>query len=101
MLKIQNMCETNRVIRVKILPRSSKNQVVDMAEGVVRVKLTAPPVDGQANRALKKFLSSILKVPKTDIEIVSGAKSRNKSLVVHGVSSGHVKDILCKAIKKQ
>ncbi|MCD6262377.1 MAG: YggU family protein [Deltaproteobacteria bacterium] len=94
------MCETDKVIKVKILPRSSRNQVVDITEGVFKVKLTAPPVEGQANKALKKFFSSILKVPKTDIEIVAGTKSRNKSLVIHGVSSHHIKALLYKAIKQ-
>ena len=44
-------------IRVKVLPRSSKNQIVGKEEGAYRVKLTSAPVDGQANKALIKFLA--------------------------------------------
>ena len=79
------------VIRVKVLPRSSVNQVVGDEEGVIRVKLTAPPVEGKANKALVQFLSRQLGVPKRDVEIVSGDRSRVKSIRINGLSIEDVK----------
>ena len=47
------MADTKTIIRVRVLPRTSKNQVVGMDGGIFKVKLTAPPVEGKANKALR------------------------------------------------
>jgi len=91
-VKGQNLNST--VIRVRVLPRSSRNEVAGRDDGVFRIKLTAPPVEGRANKALKKFLSSRLGVPKSDIELVSGGRSRTKSVRIHGLSPGKVERLL-------
>jgi uncharacterized protein (TIGR00251 family) len=66
-------------IKIRVLPRSSKNEVVGkMADGTLKIKLTAPPVDGKANDALIKLLSEYFNQPKNKIKIVAGATSKNK-----------------------
>ncbi len=67
-----------KIINLKITPRASKNDLQKLSAANWRVKLTAAPVDGQANQALIKFLSKELKVSQGQIEIVKGQKSRNK-----------------------
>ena len=79
------MTDTKTIIRVRVLPRTSKNQIVGMDGGVFKVKLTAPPVEGKANKALVSFLAKKLGLPKRDIEIVSGEHSREKSIRVSGL----------------
>ncbi|MBW1827799.1 MAG: YggU family protein [Deltaproteobacteria bacterium] len=79
------MTDTKTIIRVRVLPRTSKNQIVGMDGGVFKVKLTAPPVEGKANKALVSFLGKKLGLPKRDIEIVSGEHSREKSIRVSGL----------------
>ena len=80
------MTDTKTIIRVRVLPRTSKNQIVGMDGGVFKVKLTAPPVEGKANKALVQFLAKKLGLPKRDIEIVSGEHSREKSIRINGLS---------------
>ncbi|OGH87842.1 MAG: hypothetical protein A3J93_05120 [Candidatus Magasanikbacteria bacterium RIFOXYC2_FULL_42_28] len=69
----------NMKLKIKVIPRSSKNEIIGpMADGVIKVKLTAPPVDNAANEALIKLLSKEYQTPKSRIKIISGEKSKNK-----------------------
>ena len=74
------------VIQVKVAPRSSRNHIVGEQKGVYKVKLTAPPVEGRANKALKELLAKKLGLPKGNIEIISGERSRTKSIRIYGLS---------------
>ncbi len=76
--------------RVRVVPRASRNRIAGIQEGVVRIQLTAPPVEGAANEALVTFLSSVLRVPKRDVEIVSGQSARQKVVSVSGLSPDEV-----------
>lgn len=73
-------------IVARIIPKSSRNEIVGMEGGIVKIKVTAPPVDGLANRAVIELFSKELKIPKKDIAIISGEKSKNKKIRIHGVS---------------
>lgn len=65
-------------VYVKVSPRSSKNEVTKISEGEYKVKLTAAPVEGQANMALIEILSKYFKVAKSNIEIVGGKTAKIK-----------------------
>lgn len=67
------------VLRVKIQPNCSKNEIIER-DGQIKVKLTAAPIEGKANKALIEFLSETFKVPKTSITIVKGETSREKTV---------------------
>jgi len=75
---------------VRVLPRSSRNEVVGESEGVLRIKLTSPPVDGAANKTLVQFLSDKLDVSKSRITIVTGQTGRSKVIAVSGVSKAEM-----------
>lgn len=75
--------EQDLVFKVHIQPRSAANQIAGVREDAVKIRLTAPPVDGEANRACIKFLAKQLNVAKSDLEIISGAGSRSKKIRVH------------------
>jgi uncharacterized protein (TIGR00251 family) len=75
------------VIRVKVLPRSSRNEMAGKADGAYRIKLTAPPVEGKANKALINFLAKKTGLPKRKFQIVSGEHSRNKTVRIQTLSS--------------
>lgn len=77
-------------LEIKVQPRSSRNQILGEKEGVLRVKLTAPPVDGEANQALLEFLARQLKIPRKNLRIIRGEGSRQKLLEVTGLSGGDV-----------
>lgn len=74
-------------LEIKVQPRSSKNQVVGEYEGALKVKLTAPPVEGEANKALIVFLAGLLKIPKKNVVLLKGESSRNKILEIRGVDT--------------
>ena len=77
-----------------LVPRSSKNLIIGKEAGVYRIKVTAPPVDGKANKALVNLLSKRLRVPKRDIEIVSGKSSRLKSVRISGSSHERISRLM-------
>ncbi len=74
-------------IRVKVIPRARTNQISGvMDDGSLKVRLTAPPVDGKANQALIDMLADTLDLPKSNISILSGSHSRNKTVGIVGIS---------------
>lgn len=70
------------LIKIKVIPRSSKNELIKLEDRTYKLKLTAPPVDGEANEALLKFLCKEFAVSKSQIQIVKGATSRNKTIEI-------------------
>jgi uncharacterized protein (TIGR00251 family) len=75
------------VIAVRVAPRGSRNEVCGLAGDAVKVRLTAPPVDGKANVALAKFLAMKLDISPGRISLIAGAKGRNKRVSVAGISA--------------
>jgi uncharacterized protein (TIGR00251 family) len=69
-------------IYIKVSPRSSKNEIVKVSEGEYKAKLTAAPVDGQANEALIKLLAKFFGVSKSAITIVGGKTAKIKMVDV-------------------
>ena len=81
-------------LRVRVRPRASANAIDGVREGVLVVRVTAPPADGRANDAVRKLIAGRLRVGVTRVEIVRGAGSRDKLLRVHGVSESRLRAIL-------
>lgn len=78
-------------IAVRITPRSSRNEVAEILnDGTVKIRLTAPPVEGQANQALVKFLGEVLDVAPSNIEIVAGQTGRDKLVTILGMTAEEV-----------
>lgn len=70
-------------ITVKIIPRSSTNKIIgETTDGILKIKLTAAPVDGEANKKLISFLSKVWDIPKSKIKITKGETSRNKIIEI-------------------
>ncbi len=72
---------------VKVQPKASKDEFAEVLESTpvdrIKIRITAPPVDGKANTYLIKFLAKIFKVPKSNITIKNGETGRNKHLIIH------------------
>ncbi len=79
------------VFEVRVAPRASRSRVIGVQDGALKVALTAPPVDGAANEALRKLLAKTLGVSKSDVEIVRGDRARIKVLRVHGIRAADVR----------
>ncbi len=69
------------LLKIKIIPNSSKNQILPDGD-IIKVKVTAQPIENKANKALIELLSKELKVPKTKIEIIKGLTSKEKNVLL-------------------
>lgn len=69
-------------IYVKVSPRSSKNEVTKISEGEYKVKLTAAPVDNQANEMLIRVLEQYFDVPKSTLKIIGGKTAKTKLIEI-------------------
>jgi len=78
------------VIKIKLLPRSSKSQIMGKEGDVYKVKVNSPPVDGEANKELISLLSKRLKQPKSSFEIITGKTSRMKTVRILGIDEASV-----------
>ena len=75
---------------VRLTPRSAVERVEEVVDGVLKVKVMAPAVEGAANNALIRLLAEELGIARRDVRIVAGAASRQKLVVVDGVDPGEV-----------
>ena len=82
----------NLIIKLKISPNASKNEIIKTEE-MVKVKITAQPIENKANKALVEFLSKNFKVPKSSIEIVKGETSKEKTILFKNISSEKMVEI--------
>ena len=73
--------EKGFLLNLRISPNASKNEIIKSDDGSIKVKITAQPVDGKANKALIEFLSKTFKIPKTSIDIVRGETSKDKTVL--------------------
>ncbi|MFA5928365.1 MAG: DUF167 domain-containing protein [Candidatus Margulisiibacteriota bacterium] len=75
------------ILNIRLQPRSSRNQLIGFqADGRLKIKLVAPPVDNEANEELVKYLAKTLHIAKQNIEIIKGQTSRDKLLRITGVT---------------
>ena len=75
---------------VRLTPRGGADRVDGVVDGVLRVRVAAPAVDGAANQALLRLLATELEIPRTSIRIVAGAGGRGKLIVAEGLQSGQL-----------
>lgn len=88
-------------VAVRITPRMAKNEIYDILEdGTIKIRLTAPPVDGKANQALIEFLAKILSVPPSSMEIIAGQTGRDKLITIMGLNSDQVQQRILQGITK-
>lgn len=78
------------LLDIRVIPRAPRSAVAGVRDGALLVRLAAPPLDGEANDALIALMSSVLDVPKRDLAIVSGERSRRKRLRIAGLTPASV-----------
>ncbi len=81
------------VFDVQVVPRASRDKLGPVVGDRLKVQLTAPPVDGAANEALRAFIGKLLGVPKSRVEIVRGETGRKKTLRVEGVAAARLLEV--------
>ncbi|MEJ2600298.1 MAG: DUF167 domain-containing protein [Anaerolineales bacterium] len=84
-------------LAVRVTPRARRNEIVEiLSDGTVKIRLTSPPVEGKANAALVAFLSEVLEVPKSHIDIVAGATGRDKLVSILDMDASAVQQKILK-----
>jgi uncharacterized protein (TIGR00251 family) len=81
-----NRHSANNRLRLRVHPNASRNELAGFTDGVLQVRVAAPPVKGKANRELTTFLSQALGVSQSSLTIVKGHTSRNKVIAIDGLS---------------
>ncbi|MHB0866768.1 MAG: DUF167 domain-containing protein [Thermoleophilia bacterium] len=74
------------LLKVRVVPGARKSQLAGESAGRLRVRLMAPPVEGKANLALLRYLADVLGIRKNRVSLVSGERSREKTVLLAGVS---------------
>jgi uncharacterized protein len=74
------------LLSLKVIPRASKNEIGEALGAELKLKVTAPPVDSAANRAVIEFLAAILRCPKSAVILIRGETSRHKTILVKGLT---------------
>jgi uncharacterized protein (TIGR00251 family) len=82
------------ILTLRVQPRASRSEIVDVRDGAIRMRLAAPPVEGAANAALLELLSKALDVRKSELEIVSGERGRSKRVLARGLTAREVEERL-------
>ena len=83
--------EDAKALAVWLQPRASRDAVVGERQGMVAIRLQAPPVDGAANAALLRFLARVLGCPTTSVKLLRGERSRCKWVAVEGIPAAELK----------
>ena len=79
--------EGGLTLRVRVKPRSSRDAIEGVREGALAVRVTAPPVEGEANAAMLRLLGKVLGIPPSALSIVRGASGREKLVAVAGIGA--------------
>jgi uncharacterized protein len=82
------------LLSLKVTPRASKNEIGEPLGNELKVKVTAPPVDSAANRAVIEFIAETLNCPKSAVVLVRGETARHKILLVKGFTPEQLKSAL-------
>lgn len=85
--------ENGLIIKIKAVPNSSKNEICELLDNALKVKIKAPAVENKANEELVKFFSKLLKVLKSSVILKSGGTSKLKSLYIEGCTIDKLNDV--------
>ena len=90
------MKEEQATIMVQVQPNASQNRVARFEDGILHLRIAAPPVKGKANQELLRFLSDILEISQTSLTIEKGLTSKRKVIAVTGLTQQQVTELLGK-----
>ena len=81
----------NCIIRCRIQPSASKTKIVGIHNNELKITLTAPPVDGKANKLLKQFMAKQLHISKSKVSVIKGESSRSKTILCRDITEKAIK----------
>lgn len=80
------------IVNLRISPNAKKNEIIKDGD-IIKVKITALPIDGKANKALVEFFAKNFKIPKTSIEILKGETSKDKTILFKTMDEDKVNNL--------
>ena len=80
------------IVNLRISPNAKKNEIIKDGD-IIKVKITALPIDGKANKALVEFFAKNFKIPKTSIEILKGETSKEKTILFKTMDEDKVNNL--------
>ncbi|MCK4308650.1 MAG: YggU family protein [Candidatus Atribacteria bacterium] len=86
------------IIKVKIIPGSSKNKIIGIYADTLKIAITSPPVESKANKKCISYLSKHFDIAKSKIEILSGKNSRNKLIKIYNINQNYFLEKLGKIV---
>jgi uncharacterized protein (TIGR00251 family) len=84
------------VLFLKVIPRASQNEIGETLGSELKLKVTAPPVDSAANRAVVEFIAETMNLPKSAVVLLRGETARHKTLLIRGLTPEQVTAFLPK-----
>lgn len=81
-------------VDITVSPRASRAKIGPVHDGRIKVSVTAPPVDGEANAAVVELIARALRLPKSAVEVVAGATSKRKTVCITGATRAAVEALL-------
>ena len=85
---------TNGVIfNIRVIPRASRCELAGIQGDALKVRITAPPVEGAANKECIRFLSDVLGVKKSQVTIIAGHRSKNKKVSISGINRKDIEKV--------
>lgn len=83
--------ENGVILAIRLTPNSSKDEIAGYCDEYVKIKISAPPNENKANKKLVSFLSDCFKLSKSNVELISGDKSRLKRVLLKNIDEEKVK----------
>jgi hypothetical protein len=82
--------ETGVIFRIRVVPRASRSEPAGIQNDALKLRITAPPVEGKANEACITLLAELFGVKRTQVAIIAGHGSRTKTVAVDGVKAAEI-----------
>ncbi len=91
---LQPLPDGSLLLRLHVQPRAAGNGLVGLQGDALKLRLTTPPVDGKANKAVLAYLAKAFNLPKSALAIRSGQQSRSKAVLIRGADEARVRAVL-------
>jgi len=85
--------ENGVVFNIRVIPRASRCELAGVQGDALKIRITAPPVEGAANKECIRFLSDMLGVKRSQIKIIAGHRSKNKKVSISGIKRRDIEGV--------
>jgi len=91
---LQTLADGSLLLKLLVQPKAGRNEVTGLHDDALKLRLTTPPVEGRANKAVIAFLAKRLRLPKSSFTIRSGLRNRHKDIVIQGCEEQYARKLL-------